>query len=397
MNNETESEHYLKEKIAILEARLKLADQINNSGIDSVLVLDTTLRIVEWNKTCEILSGIAKKDAVGRDFFEIFPELRNSEVFSKAIRQVLNGFKVFVPSGNGRCVVEYSETHLVPIKENNETVTGILIIVHDVAYRIKAENELKALNRSLARMNKELKKKNHELLSFSHITSHDLKEPLRKIYTFSEMILNREGSNFTEQGRGFFKRIQAAVQRMNLLTDDILAYSQLNSDEKLMVSVDLNQTLEAAKYALIENSGQEFRVHSGQLPEMEGYPTLLVKLFQNILGNAIKFQKEGNLPVINVECIRISGAEIKHPDVIRDADYICISFKDNGIGFEKKYSERIFQMFQRLHSHDAYRGTGIGLAICEKIAEMHNGFIKAESEPGAGSLFQCFFLIRDKE
>lgn len=390
-----ENNEYLHNKVAQLEQRLALMEAMNNASIDAVLAFDTDLKIIAWNKTCEQLWDVLEEDALNTSFFTIFPTVKNSGTMTKAIGAALKGVKTFVPANKAAYAAgTYFESHFVPLKDEAGNVTGVLNIVHDVAHRVKAENELKSLNKSLARKNKELKQKNFELLSFTHITSHDLKEPLRKIYTFAEMILNKEAVFFTDAGKKYFKRIMAAVQRMNLLTDDILAYAQVNTEEKVLDQVDLNHILKFVKNNLAEKIDETGTViKTDILPVITGYRTMLTQLFQNIIANAIKFQLPGDKPEISVRVKHIKGSEIKDADALADTEYACISFADNGIGFEPQYTERIFQMFQKLDNSERYAGTGIGLAICKKIVEMHQGFITAQSNPNGGSTFFCYLPL----
>jgi PAS domain S-box-containing protein len=384
----------MKERIRQLEEQVWLHELLNDASIDRVMAFDTNLNIIAWNKTSQVLTGLRKENILGRNILEVFPELQESKASMDAIKNALKGYKVFVPGEKGPREGGYYENHYIPLKDAAERVSGVLNIKHDVAHRVKAENELKALNKSLARKNKELKQKNAEIISFSHITSHDLKEPLRKIYLFIEMLMGKELENISEDGKKYFRKIQASVQRMGLLTDDILAYSLVLTEEQNLSNVDLNNTLASVKDVLNEYvSSSDAVIEASNLPIIQGYRNLLSQLFQNIIHNAIKFQKTGNKPLITITAENVSGSSIKHIDATPDAEYLRISFSDNGIGFDDKYSEKIFQMFQRLHNAESYGGTGIGLALCKKIAEMHQGFMTAESAPGKGSRFSLFLPV----
>jgi PAS domain S-box-containing protein len=384
----------LKERIRQLEEQVWLHELLNDASIDRVMAFDPELNIIAWNKTSQILTGLRKENILGRNVLDIFPELKDCKASMDAIKSALKGYKVFVPGEKGPREGGYYENHYIPLKDAENRVSGVLNIKHDVAHRVKAENELKALNKSLARKNKELKQKNAEIISFSHITSHDLKEPLRKIYLFIEMLMSKEIENLTDDGKKYFRKIQASVQRMGLLTDDILAYSQVLTEEQNLSNVDLSNTLLFVKDVLNEYiSSSGAIIESESLPVIQGYRNLLSQLFQNIIHNAIKFQKTGNKPVIRIGAENVPGSSIKHIDASPDAEYLKISFADNGIGFDERYSDKIFQMFQRLHTSDNFGGTGIGLAVCKKIAELHQGFMTAESTPGKGSHFHLFLPV----
>lgn len=256
--------------------------------------------------------------------------------------------------------------------------------------------ELKALNKSLVKKNKELRQKNNDIASFSYAAGHYLKEPLRKIYTFIELILMKEQNHISEAGREHFKKVQSSAHRLSLLTDDIMTFSTLNSVDERLTDVDLNETL-----AIVQNeikshlSATDATIKADKLPTIKGYSGPLQILFKHMLNNAIKFQ-DVNRPEIRITSGIVYGKGIKHPDVIKDAEYLQLIFSDNGIGFEPKHADKVFKMFNRLDTSDKYPGTGIGLSLCRKVAQLHNGFITVESEPGKGSVFFCYLQLHLK-
>ena len=367
----------------------RLAVLMNDASIDQILALDTGLRVTAWNRACEDVTGVSREAAIGRCFNEVrvgaaaFPEIQ------EALNMALKGFKSFLPWEKGS-YAGYFEHHFIPLKSEDEVI-GVLVIIHDVAHRIKAENQLQKLNRMLAQKNRELQQKTEDLTNFNWIASHDLKEPLRKIYTFIEMVATKEGIKLTDAGRTNLRRAQSAVQRMGLLTDDIVTFSQVSAPNEQLCSVDLARVLSNAiesQCRAIEND--QALVESDPLPVIKGYPALLQLLVTHMLSNALKFHEEGARPNVFVRYAQVPGAGIGHQDADGEALYHRISFEDNGIGFDMIYSERIFGMFQRLHEQGQYRGTGMGLSICRKVAEAHEGFITVQSEPGKGSAFHCY-------
>jgi signal transduction histidine kinase len=382
------SEHYAVHVDEELnEARLAVL--MNDASIDQIMALDTNLRVTAWNKACEDVTGIQRNAALGRPFFDVrigaeaFPEI------GEALHMALKSYKSFLPWE--KCAYAgYCEHHFIPLKSEGNVI-GVLVIIHDVAHRIKAENQLQKLNRILAQKNKELQQKTEDLTNFNWIASHDLKEPLRKIYTFIEMVATKEGIKLTDAARTNLRRAQSAVQRMGLLTDDIVTFSQAAAPNEPLADVNLEallgRCLEEHK-RMIENDGA--RIEAGPLSVIQGYPLLLHLLFYHMLGNALKFHEEGAQPEVSIGYTYLAGEKTGYNDADPEAHYHCITFQDNGIGFDMAYSEKVFGMFQRLHAPGEFGGTGMGLPICKKVVEAHQGFITVKSEPGVGATFSCF-------
>jgi PAS domain S-box-containing protein len=227
-------------------------EKLVDASIDGIMVMDTDLRVLLWNSHNELVKGISRKEVVGRKLMDVQPEIEQSADVSEAIRHALIGFASFVPASHGTTGNGYYEDHYLPLKNNEGDVIAILNIRHDVAHRIKAENELKELNRFLETNNRELKQRTAELQVFSHITSYDFKEPLRRIYTAVEMLVTQESENFSERGKQYFKQVQGAVQRIGLLADDILSYSRLDIQKTVFAEVDLNEVLDLVKKRMDE-------------------------------------------------------------------------------------------------------------------------------------------------
>jgi signal transduction histidine kinase len=367
----------------------QLALLMNDASIDQIMALDLNLCVRAWNKACEDVTGIPRGQAIGRRFYDVRVGAEAFSEISEALQMALKGFKSFLPWEKG-AYAGYFEHHFIPLKSNNEVI-GVLVIIHDVAHRIKAENQLQNLNRILAQKNKELQQKTDELTNFNWIASHDLKEPLRKIYTFIEMVATKEGIKLTDTARTNLRRAQSAVQRMGLLTDDIVTFSQVAAPNEQLALVDLKEvlgkSLEVHQRSIENNNAQ---VEADPLPAIYGYPELLQLLFNHMLGNALKFHPEAAEPKVHIRYTLQKGKDCCFPDKEAEADYHSISFEDNGIGFDMSYVEKIFGMFQRLHQQGQYRGTGMGLPICRKVAEAHEGYITVVSMEGEGSTFTCY-------
>lgn len=243
-------------------------------------------------------------------------------------------------------------------------------------------------------LNEELKRANKELANLNWISTHDLKEPLRKIQIFASKVLDRENPDLSAQVKDSVERMRFAAEKMQMLIEDILAYSKAGNMEKVFQEADLNIILSDALSELSDSIEEKNAViQSEPLPVLNVIAFQVKQLFVNLISNAIKFTKSDVSPQINIRVSEVSGDEIPYDKVQRDQQYYKVNISDNGIGFEKEYQNRIFDVFQRLHPAHKYPGTGIGLAICKKIMENHKGFILAESELGQGSVFSLYFPV----
>jgi light-regulated signal transduction histidine kinase (bacteriophytochrome) len=248
-------------------------------------------------------------------------------------------------------------------------------------YRVDLENKIENLNRS-----------NSELEQFAYVASHDLQEPLRKIRSFSDRLVTKYQNEVSEEIFTMLGKIDGSAQRMQLLINDLLAFSRIVKTGAEVKMVNLNISLSDAKSNLsemiLENKAT---VHSEVLPTIEGYGSQMVQLFQNLLSNSIKYHQENIRPVIRithrlVEGEIIPGIKSSHSDI----QFHQIKVSDNGIGFKKEFAEKIFIIFKRLHGQHEFAGTGIGLAICKRVVSNHNGYIFAESTGQNGANFYIY-------
>lgn len=256
---------------------------------------------------------------------------------------------------------------------------------------IKDLTELQLSKMELEEKNHELKQSIVELESFNRVASHDLQEPLRKIQTFISLISEKDKIHISDAGKQYLSKIESSANRMRILIDDLLMFSRTNKSQNVFEKTDLNLLLGNALQMLSQNIEEKNAViHSSQLPALNVIDFQIKQLFVNLLGNALKYCKPGIPPEININCDQLPIDY--NPVFITNTfkKYYKISISDNGIGFDQKFSEKIFILFNRLHQIDEYPGSGIGLAICKKIVENHKGFIIAEGKPGIGATFTVF-------
>ena len=256
------------------------------------------------------------------------------------------------------------------------------------------EQKVAERTRELLEANRELAISNSELQQFTSVASHDLKEPLRKILFFGSLISDK--APLTEETSTYLEKILRASRRMSNLIDDLLSFASLSGPNLFQptdpgeivrdILLDLELSIEEKK-AVID---------IGPIPQVEAIPALLRQLFQNIISNALKFTKPGTAPHVSISAALVNTVSAEAaPDA--NGAYCRITIADNGIGFEEKYAEKIFTIFQRLNTRTEYEGTGIGLAIAKKIIDRHNGAITARSTPGEGSVFHLFLPVRQTE
>ncbi|WP_461126564.1 ATP-binding protein [Spirosoma aerophilum] len=255
-----------------------------------------------------------------------------------------------------------------------------------------ANHELMINNQALAEANGLLVRSNANLQTFAYIASHDLQEPLRKIQQFGDLLKTRYTGS-TDEALLYLERMQTAASRMSTLIRDLLEYSRISTQRDQSAPVSLQAIVASVLNTLdwtIQQTGAQ--VHVGPLPTLTGDASQLGQLFQNLLSNALKFRQADTPPLIQVWAQPVASVDL--PAGVKPGrvavEYQRIDVKDNGIGFEDKYLDRIFQVFQRLHSKNEYAGTGIGLAICEKVVTNHGGAITASSQPGQGATFTLY-------
>jgi signal transduction histidine kinase/CHASE3 domain sensor protein len=266
---------------------------------------------------------------------------------------------------------------------------GVLGTVIDITERKLYENQLKQYTSELQRSNKDLEQ-------FAYVASHDLQEPLRKIRAFGDRLETKYGQQLAGGGLDYIRRMQSAAERMQSLIEDLLSFSRVSRNETTYEWLDTTDLIDEVIDDLeVQIKREAATIHVGNLPKVRGDKTQVKRLFQNLISNAIKFRMEGRKPIIEVNgaIVDASGLEGDFGVKLPSSRYIRLAVKDNGIGFDEKYKEKMFTIFQRLQGRSQYEGTGIGLSICRKIVLNHKGLITAKSIIDEGSEFIIIFPI----
>lgn len=381
-----ESEMLMEEKVKKRTAELEskndqlqqqkdFIETILDSSIDIISVFDKDLNYVMVNKKFEEVYDIRKEDVLGRHPLQIWPNLKNSKFYT-LINDVLDGSGNQTTNYVSVLTGRHYELYAVPIKHHNE-MHAILAVAHDNTDIVEAAKRLEEKNN-------ELQKVNEELEQFAYVASHDLQEPLRKIRIFSSIL--EKNLPLDIQSKNYFDKIHSSSDRMSRLIKDVLNYSKLSSQLINIEDVDLNEVIESvvSDFELMIEE-KNVKIVYANCPVIKGIKLQIHQLFSNLISNAIKFCDKD--PIIEITCVIRTGEDCrKYQQAIEHSSYVEVAFKDNGIGFDPQFTDQIFTIFQRLNEKQT-SGTGIGLALCKKIAENHKGFIRVESTRSVGSTF----------
>ena len=347
-----------------VERSARLLSAIVDSSDDAIVSKDLDGTITSWNKSAERLFGYKAEEIIGQSVTVLIPPDRQQEE-PKIIERLKSGERVdhfeTIRRRKDGTLLEISLT-ISPVRDGQGRIVGASKIARDITERRRVEAEIRRVNQGL------------EQFAFS--ASHDLQEPLRSIKIYSELLIRRYSSKLDAEGLEFLGYLRTGAMRMESLVADLLAYTQISKAEQQHEIVDPNAILKTVLESLAGaiSEGQA-RITSEPLPPLPIYGRHLQSLLQNLIGNAIKYRSKERIPEIHVR------ADLQGTDWV-------FSVSDNGIGLAPQYKENIFGLFQRLHTSEEYPGTGMGLAICQRIVAQYHGQIWVESEPGRGSTFR---------
>jgi two-component system CheB/CheR fusion protein len=382
----------------------KYAEAIVATIHEPLLVLTREFQIKSANKCFYEKFDVTEKQTEGKMFFEWNGGLWNDPALRELLQRILpdkshfEKFEMAVPLPSlGTRLVSLNARQIINDRSSEQL---ILLAWQDITDQRAFDKalELQVHNRTqeLQEANVHLRQANENLRQFASIASHDLQEPLRKIKTFASVLHRRFAENISGEESVLIHKINLAADRMSQLIKEVLEYSKLTQPSKAYVPTNLDTILRNVLSdidLLISEKGAVIQ-YMELLPTIEAIPLQINQLFSNLLTNALKFQERASKPVIDISFKMISASELKeHPLLRAELTYLQIIFSDNGIGFDQEYADQIFQLFERLHSADEYEGTGLGLALCKKIVENHNGQIFAISKEAEGASFYIILPV----
>ena len=351
---------------------------IFDSSRSFIFYKDKENRFLQVNKAFAEILGQPREKLEGISLFDIFPK-EQAEAYWKDDKEVMKSerpkFNIVEPMPY-KDTIRYVQTDKIPYRDVNGNIIGIIGFAVDITERKQTEEELELTMKKLQRSNKEL---GH----FAYVASHDLKEPLRMISSFLQLLERRYNDKLDQDATEFIEFAVSGAKRMDAMINDLLEYSQVANKERDRINVNFNEVIEQVflilKISIDENHAV---ITHDLLPTITADEKMMVQLFQNLIGNAIKY-KGKETPKIHISSHR------------KGNEYV-FTVKDNGIGISPEHMERIFTIFKRLHTQEEYKGTGIGLSIAQKIIHRHHGNIWAESELGNGTTFYFTIPINAK-
>ena len=378
----------LKQTEEALRQAKDFAERLFRVSPSAIFTVDLADRVTSWNDRAAEVTGYGSDEVLGQLCSEFMET-------SCSVTSAIQVGGAPLPVSADECSITRKDGALLTVLRRSDAlrgpsgeVIGAIESFEDVTESKRAFDEAARKTHELREFTRRLELSNRELKEFAYAASHDLQEPLRKVTAFGQRVAARAGDALDETARDYLARMMNAAERMQVLIEALLQYSRVTTKVERFQRVDLDAVVGEVITDLevaIESSGAEVEIEG--LPTLSADPVQMRQLFQNLIGNAIKFRRPDVSPRVRITASQV-GPNGSAQEII-DADRRTweVTVRDNGVGFEPRHAERIFAVFPRLHSRSEYEGTGVGLAICRKIVERHNGVITAEGEPGVGAAF----------
>jgi PAS domain S-box-containing protein len=362
----------------------KMVEEVEDYAI---ILLDKDGIIQNWNKGAEKIKGYTDEEIIGKSFYNFYlPEDRQNGLPQKLLKQAREKGKAIHEGWRLRKDGSrfWGSIVLTALHDQDKNIIGFSKVTRDLTERKTAEDKMEEYTNQLLFQNKELEQ-------FAYAASHDMKEPLRKIHLYNSSIYESCADKLDEKSREYLNRSINAARRMNDLIEDLLSYSKTTSTIENFEEVDLNEVVEEIMLVHREEFEQkEVSIAIEKLPVITGVAFQLKQMMFNLINNSIKYKHPDRKVRIEITNELINGSEIGELTADPKNKYYKISIKDNGVGFEPQYAEKIFDIFQRLNNSPATKGSGIGLAICKRIVQNHHGFITATGKLNAGANFDIY-------
>ena len=412
---------YINEELIITNEKLQARNEQLTEAYDfseailatlhePMLVLDIDLRVKSANKAYFKKFRVTQADTEGKLIYELGNGQWNIAPLRELLGTIIQKETFFydyeithVFPQIGRKTMLLNASRIMQKVQNEQLILLAIADTTEVSLKRRADTkglediisertaELAQSNKSLKERNISLERSNKDLETFTFISSHDLQEPLRKIKNFATCLLEDEHKKLSVTGKDYLGRMQETVKRMQMLIDDLLTYSRAKSGKHIFEKTDLNIVVKDVVTSFRETLKEKKAIlKSSGLCTVNVIPFQLRQLLFNLIANSIKFADPKRPIRIFIKSETVQGKELDNDSLLPETRYCHIIYTDNGIGFDPQYKDRIFEVFQRLHEYDMYNGTGIGLAICKRIVENHNGIITATGELGKGARFDIY-------
>lgn len=359
----------------------------------AILLMDKSGVIQNWNRGAEKIKGYKEEEIIGKNFRVFYlPEDQQRGLPDQLIAEATAHGKALHEGWRVRKdgSVLWGSVVITALHDTDNNIVGFSKVTRDLTQRKIAEDKIRQYT-------KDLEFQNRELEQFAYAAAHDMKEPLRKIRFYTELVYDNFGKQLPEKESDYLKRSINAASRMQTLIDDLLTYSKTSSQEMELKKVDLGKVIAEIQLAHYETIREvKAEIETGNLPVIDGVSFQVMQLFDNLVGNSLKYRHPDRRPHIHIFSEKITGPDPETGMIKEGETYYRITVADNGMGFDSQYAEKVFDLFQRLHDKVHYTGTGIGLALCRKIIQNHKGFMIAHGEEGKGASFMVYFPVTEE-